>query len=169
MRNALEGDADSYQTLLTELASVLASFLRPRMADAAAIDDVTQDILISIHLSRATYDIHQPFAPWFFTIARRRYVDYLRKNERLKSREIVERELALMREEPLKIRELDRILDLEKVLQSLPEKQLEAFELVKLQGLSTAEAAAKSGLSESAVKVYAHRAVKNLRKRLESD
>ena len=168
MRKSLEGDANSYHSLLSELASVLASFLRPRVADVAAIDDLAQDILISVHLSRASYDVTMPFAPWFFAIARRRYVDYLRKHKRQLNRDVVERELAATREAPLGEREFDRILDLERVMQTLPEKQLEAFTLIKLQGLSTTEAAEKSGMSESAVKVYAHRAIKNLRKKLDS-
>jgi RNA polymerase sigma-70 factor (ECF subfamily) len=55
------------------------------------------------------------------------------------------------------------------VLESLPESQREAFCMLKLEGLSTAEAARKAEVSVSALKVRAHRAYKQVKKALAAE
>lgn len=52
--------------------------------------------------------------------------------------------------------------DLMGLLQSLPDKQRRPIECVKIEGLSVAETARLTGLSESAVKVGIHRGLKAL-------
>jgi RNA polymerase sigma-70 factor (ECF subfamily) len=52
--------------------------------------------------------------------------------------------------------------DVERLLNTLPQNKRELVRLTKIEGLSTAETAAKLGLSESAVKVGVHRALKAL-------
>lgn len=53
-------------------------------------------------------------------------------------------------------------LDLDHLLGQLPEKFRTAIRRVKLDGLSVAETAARSEISESAVKVNVHRGMKAL-------
>ena len=53
-------------------------------------------------------------------------------------------------------------LDLEKLMAQLTPKARQAIQFVKLEGLSVAEAAARSRMSESAVKVSVHRGLKAL-------
>ena len=57
---------------------------------------------------------------------------------------------------------------MQRALAALPEKQKSIVVMLKVDGLSVKEVAAKTGASESAVKVTAHRAYKALRKRLEA-
>jgi RNA polymerase sigma-70 factor (ECF subfamily) len=52
--------------------------------------------------------------------------------------------------------------DLARLLNQLPDKMRRAIRSVKLDGLSVAEAASRSGMSESAVKVNVHRGLKAL-------
>jgi RNA polymerase sigma-70 factor (ECF subfamily) len=52
------------------------------------------------------------------------------------------------------------------ILERLPSTQREAFAMLKLEGLTTEEAAQRAGVSVSALKVRAHRAYKALRKAL---
>ena len=52
------------------------------------------------------------------------------------------------------------------LLRSLPPRQREALEALKLRELTLAEAAAESGQSVGALKVNAHRALKTLRRLL---
>ncbi len=49
---------------------------------------------------------------------------------------------------------------------ALPEAQRQAIVLTKLEGLSVAEAAARTGASESAIKVQVHRGLKRLAARV---
>jgi RNA polymerase sigma-70 factor (ECF subfamily) len=58
--------------------------------------------------------------------------------------------------------------DLESLLHQLPDMQRIAIELTKLQGLTTAEAAAQTGLSISAIKVQVHRGIKRLSELIQS-
>ena len=50
--------------------------------------------------------------------------------------------------------------DLQKLMAELPDKMRRAIQCVKLDGLSVVEAAARCGLSESAVKVNVHRGLR---------
>ena len=52
--------------------------------------------------------------------------------------------------------------DVTKLLATLPEAKRRLVTDIKLDGVSIADAAARTGLSESAVKVTVHRAVKSL-------
>ena len=53
-------------------------------------------------------------------------------------------------------------LDLERLMTQLTPKARQAIQFVKLDGLSVSEAAARSGMSESAIKVSVHRGIKAL-------
>ena len=53
-------------------------------------------------------------------------------------------------------------LDLEKLMAQLTPKARQAIQFFKLDGLSVREAAVRSGMSESAVKVSVHRGLKAL-------
>jgi RNA polymerase sigma-70 factor (ECF subfamily) len=53
-------------------------------------------------------------------------------------------------------------LDLERLLAQLSPKARHAIQLVKLEGLSSSEAAARSGSSPSAIKVSVHRGLRAL-------
>jgi len=56
--------------------------------------------------------------------------------------------------------EFDTALSLRKVLDALPARLRIPIELTKLWGFSVAETAARTGMSEAAVKVYVHRGLK---------
>ena len=64
---------------------------------------------------------------------------------------------------------MDSRLDLEKLLTRLPVKMGTVIRLVKLEGLSVSEAAARSGMSASAVKVSVHRGLKALSRLVRSN
>jgi RNA polymerase sigma-70 factor (ECF subfamily) len=55
---------------------------------ADAIDDVVQEVLLTVHRARQTYDPARPFAAWLSTIAKRRAIDILRQRWRQSRREI---------------------------------------------------------------------------------
>jgi RNA polymerase sigma-70 factor (ECF subfamily) len=168
MAQAQDGDPDAYHRLLTELSGLVTGFVRRRLANDADVEDVVQEVLLSIHTARKTYDPRRPFSPWFFAIVRRRYFDFLRKASRRAQQEVIESELDWHRVEADREEGMGLVFDLERILEELPEKQRMAFRLTKIKGLSSREAAERSGMSESAVKVSVHRAQKSLRKRLES-
>lgn len=170
MARAQAGDRDAYRRLLEALAPYLRSLARRHHRDPRDVEDAVQDILMTIHAIRATYDPTRPFRPWLVAIARRRIVDKLRRQGRSTSREVAldpEHEtFAVAATNPQEQASNERAL--RKALEQLPAGQRQAVNLLKLQDMSLKEAAAASGQSIPALKVAMHRALKNLRKILGS-
>lgn len=167
MQAAQAGDQNAYARLLT----ALTVFLRARLGRILGagfgneIEDVVQEILLSLHSVRHTYDPKRPFLPWLMSIARHRTLDFLRKRLRARAREI---SVAVFDETFLDLaaKEENDYGDpeaLRQALSHLPEGQRRALELLKIEGLSLKEAAAASGQSIASLKVAAHRGVKALR------
>jgi len=169
MAKAQNGDQDAYAELLREILPVLRAVARRQHRNLDRAEDVVQDVLLTIHRVRHTYDPNRSFRGWVFTIARRRSIDALRKTGRLsKFEESAEQSVIEGASSPTQ--EENPFEDLEpglaRAVAALPPGQRQAIELVKLRELSLAEAAAHSGVSAGALKVAVHRAMKTLRERL---
>jgi RNA polymerase sigma-70 factor, ECF subfamily len=167
MRQALNGDGQAYATLLRETARLLRPYLAKRLYAATEVDDVLQEILISIHKARHTYDGERPFKPWVYAIAKFRLQDHLRAHYADQLHHAVE------------LSEVENILPedvtgtgfsyeaISGEIHKLPEKQATILRLMHQDGYTAKEVAEKMGMNESAVKVAAHRAYKVLREKLE--
>lgn len=171
MRAAQDGDSASYLRLLTEIAPVLRRAVRRQapFLQSSDVEDLVQDILLSLHSVRATYDPARPFLPWLFAITRNRVVDGQRRQMRRAANE------TLVEEYPETFSD-DRTNGLDEsygdpealrhAIGNLPQGQRHAIEMLKLRELSLKEAAAESGMSVAALKVAVHRGMSNLRKAL---
>ena len=169
---AQAGDAAAYEKLLLELLPHLRGFVRRRIGDSEALEDVVQNVFVSLHRARHTYRPERPFGPWLHAVARNAVVDHARARTRRRDREVSLAsegvpEPAADPVEPGTGRELSP--ELARALAALPDGQREAVELLQLRGLSVAEAALRVGVSRSALKVRAHRGYRALRARLASD
>ncbi len=155
---ALGGDAAAYRALLAALVPHLRAYFARRLGHADA-EDLVQETLIAIHTKRATYDTALPFTAWLHAIARYKLIDHFRRMKLRRTLPIEEAESVLADSETESV---GARRDVEQLLAKLPEKRRELVRQVKIEGLSTAEAAARGGISESAVKVGVHRALKAL-------
>jgi len=145
----------------------LRSLAARRHSDAGDAEDSVQDILLTVHSIRQTYDPTRPFAPWLVAIANRRFVDRLRRRGRTRNREIpLTAEHETFCEPAANLEERPDRRELEGMVSNLPPAQQEAVRLLKLKELSLKEAAAVSGMSIGSLKVNTHRALKSLRKML---
>ena len=163
MGRAQDGDERAYTTLLRAILPYLRSLARRRLGDAAEIDEVVQDILLTIHRIRPTYDPARPFAPWLAAIAQRRLVDRIRANTQYARRkQALAEELLVQPEADLPPVDADAYDGLHSAIRALPEGQRLAIQLLKLKQMSLKEAAALTGLSIGALKVSSHRGVKRL-------
>jgi RNA polymerase sigma-70 factor, ECF subfamily len=166
MARAQDGDRDAYRRLLQEIAPYLRSLAARHQRAPSDIEDTVQDILLTVHVIRQTYDPRRPFAPWLAAIARRRIVDRLRRQGRVRSRETALEERhetfaapqSNLREEAWDGRALRAAME------DLPTGQRRAITLLKLEEMSLQEASAASGMSVAALKVAAHRAMRSLRR-----
>jgi RNA polymerase sigma-70 factor (ECF subfamily) len=167
MKRALNGDQRAYAALLRETARFLRPFLMKRLSASHEVDDLLQEILISLHKARHTYDGNRPYKPWVYAIANFRLLDYLRAHYSDHLRHAVDFDEL---EEMLPGDVTETAISYESIsgeVQKLPENQQAILELMHRDGYTAKETAEKLGMSESAVKVAAHRAYRILRSRLE--
>ena len=171
MRQAQAGDGGAYATLLHELTPRIRRVItRQRgFAGHADVEDLVQDVLLSVHSVRATYDASRPLMPWVLAIVHHKLVDGARRYARTARREVGLDDMGVTIAEPATNPDQGRADDVEPVqeaVRALPAGQRQAIELLKLQELSLKEAAARSGTSVGALKVATHRAMAALRKAL---
>jgi RNA polymerase sigma-70 factor, ECF subfamily len=155
------GDADAYERCLVGLTTQLRAYVRARAGDVPWVDDVVQEMLLLIHDARHTYDTQRSFAAWFYAIARNRLVDEFRRAARRRSREIT---IELLPEPVAVVSDPGERDALEKALAQLPRRQRHIITAMKLDGESVRDISVRMGMTESAVKVMAHRGYKLLRR-----
>ena len=164
-----DGDGAAYQCLLGAIVPRLRAIVGKRVSDPDRAEDVVQEVLLSIHKNRHTYDPALPFGPWMGTIAKRRTMDWLRKHYRRSDQEVLVDEYPEtfsdgganeVEEAALAFDDVDR---LHRALEKLPLGQRQAVELLKLKEMSLKEASEASGMSVASLKVAMHRALKSLR------
>ena len=164
MLAGLDGDALAHRALLTGLSSHLRAYFKRRLArigrSEADAEDLVQETLMAIHTRRHTYDRTQPLTPWVYAIARYRLIDSLRRAKASVKDVPIDEHVELFVDDDTGA--IESGLDLERLLAQLPAKTRRAIQLVKLDGMSTHEAAARSGSSPSAVKVTVHRGLRAL-------
>lgn len=163
---AQRGDQDAYASLLVLAAAAVRRLVRHRWGNVAWADDAVQETLISLHRARHTFDPARPFAPWLYAIAQNRIIDVARREYRVSERELGTDVLP----EPKPPREsVASEINVERVraaLAALPGRQREVIVGMKYGDESVREIGARLGMSESAVKITAHRGYKTLRRLL---
>jgi len=163
MKLSLGGDQRAYALVLQETARLLRPFLARRLNSGSEVDDLLQEILLSIHKARHTYDGNRPYKPWAYAIAKFRLQDHLRAHYADHLRHAVELSEV---ENNLQETVTEPDLTYESIsgeIQKLPPKQAAILQMMHQEGYTAKEVAEKIGMKESAVKVAAHRAYKILR------
>lgn len=163
MEQAQAGDRPAYTRLLKALVPVIRSQVRRQMTDHTMTEDVVQDVLLTVHRVRHTYDPAFPFLPWLMAIISARAIDALRRRGRYQHWELPEEMLPDVAAAPNAPR-AESQQELESYLNQLPSRQREIVEHVHLREMSLTEAAAHNNLTVAAVKSLLHRALKNLRR-----
>jgi RNA polymerase sigma-70 factor (ECF subfamily) len=167
MLRGLAGDAQAHAALLSAMSGYLRGYFSRRLgAGAADAEDLVQDTLLAIHLKRGTYDPAQPFTPWAYAMARYKLLDHFRRVGVRKSVPLEDAGDLFAAENP---EEGAVRRDLGKLLDQLPGRQRQLVRDVKLTGLSMEEAAAKSDMSVTAVKVSVHRGMKAMARRVRDE
>ena len=171
MRSAQDGDGSAYVQLLREITPLIRRVVqnRRRFLQAADIEDLVQDILLSLHAVRKTYDPGRPFLPWLIVVVRNRLAGSARRYSRRETHELQVEDLAVTFSEQVDNSASDVYRDpetLREAIAHLPPGQRQAVEMLKLREMSLKEAAARSGTSVGALKVSVHRAMASLKKAL---
>lgn len=179
MAAAQRGDRGAYESLLRSLLPPLRAFVARRGVARSEIEDVVQEILLSIHRARHTWRAERPFDPWLWAVARNAVTDALRREgrERLRRVEpaggIDDAALTHAGSDTERARDPESVLaalelspELHAALERLPAAQREAVELLYIEQLPVAAAALRAGVTPNALKVRAHRGSRELLARL---
>lgn len=170
MAAAQEGNAAAYTALLGACVPLVKAAARRQGVQPDRIDDVVQDVLLTVHRARATYDPSRPFLPWLRAIAQRRAIDALRSHYR-QAPEVQDEDAAravpsLDQDAADALAAADRNRVLAAAVAALPPGQRQAVELLALAERTLDEASATTGRSKIALKVNLHRAIQALRRRM---
>jgi RNA polymerase sigma-70 factor (ECF subfamily) len=171
MAAAQRGDSEAYSALLRWIAPEVRRIVRQRRRFFGddRIEDIVQDVLLSVHAVRSTYDPSRPFLPWLRAITHNRLVDAARRHARGAAHELAVDDLDVTFSAEAANSRSESSFEAESLsaaIDALPSAQRDAIRMVKLQEMSLREAAAASGTTVGALKVAIHRAMKTLRKRL---
>ncbi len=168
MLRSLTGDGKAYDSLLRRLNCYLRAYYSRRLGAGRAADaeDLLQETLVAMHARRLTYDTTRPFTAWVHAIARYKLIDHFRRTKRRAEDPLDDADILFGSEDA---NAAEAQIDVEQLLRRLPEKTRRLIRDVKIEGLSTAEAAARHHMSESAVKVGVHRGLKWLGARIEGE
>lgn len=170
MARGQNGDGAAYLRLLQEVTPYLRALAKRQHRDAGDIEDAVQDVLLTVHAIRHTYDPARPFGPWLVAIAHRRLVDRLRRQARTRALETpLTAEYEHFAQDPTNFEESTDRNKLEDAVGHLPGQQQRAIRLLKLEEMSLKEAATVSGMSIASLKVATYRAMISLRKMLNNE
>jgi RNA polymerase sigma factor (sigma-70 family) len=170
MARAQQGDSNAYVTLLRAITPRIRQLVRARRGflGESDVEDVVQEVLLSVHVVRATYDPARSLMPWLAAIVRHRLADAGRRHVRQGAREIGV-DLDVTFQAPVANKPEETFGDpdaLAQAIQALPPGQRQAVELLKLRELSLKEASALTGMSIGALKIATHRAIASLKRAL---
>src|SRR6185312_2941079 len=160
MERSLQGDTVAYRELLVLLTVALRGAVRSRLS-ATGMDpeDVVQEVLMALHLKRATWVAGTPVGPWVTAIARNKIVDAFRRRGRRLEVPID----SVLETLPTDTTHRDeQAHDLQRALERLNERQREVVRGMSIEGCSAQEVGARLRMSEGAVRVALHRSLKLL-------
>jgi RNA polymerase sigma factor (sigma-70 family) len=162
MRAALAGDADAYRKFLHSVAPYVRALARSRCRRLGVeneAEDIVQEVLLTIHLKQATWDRSRGIGPWISAITRNKIVDALRRRGRRIDVPIEDVLNTIPSEEPS-----PEILprDIDVLIGKLSSHQQEIVRSISIDGVSIRDTAERFKMTEGAVRVSLHRALKAL-------
>ena len=149
------------------LSAKLKSFIRSRVENEQAAEDILQEAFLRIHQRLAALGDAERVEAWVYRIARNLITDHYRARGR-------DRKDLPLESEPPETPEADNLNHnaevagwLPAAIENLPEGYRDAVRLYELQGLSQAEIASRLGISLSGAKSRVQRGREKLKQVLE--
>jgi RNA polymerase sigma factor (sigma-70 family) len=161
LQAGMAGDARAYRAFLLAISPVIRGIVRARgraLGDATC-EDVVQDVLLAIHAKRHTWRQDAPLRPWLYAITRHKVVDAFRA--RGTAVDVPVEDFTDVLAAPADVDPTERS-DMEKLIGMLDDRSARLVRMIGLDGQTTAEAGQSLGMSEGAVRVALHRAMKAL-------
>jgi len=169
IEKAIKGEASAFGLLYDKYQPQIYRFIYLKVGHREEAEDLTHQVFLKTWGSISRYDFQGfPFSSWLYQIARNQVIDYYRtKKVNITLESIVELKI----ESPSYSSVMDNNSDIEKVkkaIYQLNPQQQDVIILRFIEDLSLQETASILDKTETAVKLLQHRAIKNLRKILDS-
>lgn len=158
-----QGDAGAFDGLYRALRPRLHQYLSMLARSRSLADDLLQETFLHLHRSRRTYSPGRPVAPWAFAIARHVYLMDVRKQSRLREKELVPDDHVPDVPVPPEAEHLAERLTLQRALAQLSPDQVEAVTLHHVWGFTFQEIGAVLGILPVTAKLRAFRGMTRLR------
>jgi RNA polymerase sigma-70 factor (ECF subfamily) len=163
MDRYVHGQNKAFRTIYELLAPRMTGWLRARGCSGTLAEDLLQQAFLRIYRARDRYNPGRDVTPWVFAITLRLFADHQRRS-RAQKRYAPGLVRATGADDPESHAiAAEAAARLERSIANLPEAQRHAFELVRLGGLSVAQAAKSLGTTTTGVKLRLHRAHGTLR------
>jgi len=167
-------DPDLMEAFYREHVGTVKTFLTRRVADPHQVADLTADIFVAaIHGAAGYRPQSGPPAAWLTGIARNTLADAGRKQarrlralSRLQGHRLLDEDATARIVERIEAERLTRCLYA--ALATLPARDRRLMELVAVDGMSVAEAAAELGVKPGTARVRLHRSRARLQQHLDS-
>jgi RNA polymerase sigma-70 factor, ECF subfamily len=178
MLRVKSGDDSAFDYLVQKYRRPMVSFMLRMARNAAAAEDLAQEVFLRVYRSRAKYEASAKFTTWLYRIATNLAVNYARdtRHERPEHTVSIDEpdedtgltvdvpDTSLSAEETIVRRE--RMAAIRQRVQALPERQRMAVVMHKYQQMDYRQIAQVLKLSESATKSLLFRAYETLRGQL---
>ncbi len=173
----ISGNEEALSQLITRHQSKLFGFIYSKINDRDVADDIFQDTFIKvIHtLKNKNYNEEGKFLPWVMRIAHNLIIDYFRKNNRMPMQRETEEysvfnymiDNSLNMESFMIASQIE--VDIQKLIETLPDDQREVVSLRIYQDMSFKEIAEITGVSINTALGRMRYALLNLRKNIEKN
>jgi RNA polymerase sigma-70 factor, ECF subfamily len=172
------GDDSAFDYLVQKYRRPMVSFMYRMAHNAAAAEDLAQEVFLRVYRSREKYEASAKFSTWLYRIATNLAVNYARdtRHERPENTVSIDEpdqdtgltvdvpDASLSAEESIVRRE--RLAAIRQRVQALPERQRTAVIMHKYQQMDYRQISEVLKLSESATKSLLFRAYETLRQQL---
>lgn len=159
-----QGDAQAFDALFGRYARAIHAYLTRMVGNRSAAEDLTQATFLSLVRARGRFMEGARFRPWLYAIATNAARDHLRRKRPEDLTDEGDLPSSPGEAAPMPDPGLERTI--QRALAQLPDAQREAIVLHRFEGMSFGEIAEALGVTESAVKVRAHRGYEKLRELL---
>lgn len=165
-----DGNADAFGELYRRHKSALYRYLLRQCRDAAAAEELFQDIWTNLIRARGSYTVSARFATYLYRLAHNRLIDHYRRRAPAALVSFDDEEAGLaepaapFHDQPEAAYEIrQRAARVLRLLEALPAAQREAFVLQHEAGMSVEEIAEVTGVSRETAKSRLRYAMNKLR------
>jgi len=170
---AKNGESEAFGLVYDHYMPKIYRFVLVKVSRREEAEDITHQVFLKAWTAIGTYysEGELPFSSWLYRIAKNTVIDHYRRER--PTLNIDDHEGS---DELITRPDLDNKIDLEEktkklleTIKSLKETEREVIMLRFVEDMPTKEVAEAIGKSEGAVKVIQHRALENLRRKLQKD